>query len=74
MIVYNALWETMKNKGFTKYMLIHKHGIAQKTISRMTKNMPTSSTTICDLCKILNCRVEDIMTFIPNEDGDMDYD
>jgi len=68
MIVYDALWETMKNKGFTKYRLIHKHGIAQKTISRMTNNMPTSSVTISDLCKILDCRVEDIMTFIPDEE------
>ena len=66
MIIYNALWETMKDKGFTKYKLVHKHGISQKTISRMAKNMPTSSTTIDDLCKILDCKVEDIMTFIPD--------
>ncbi|MCL2851884.1 MAG: helix-turn-helix transcriptional regulator [Defluviitaleaceae bacterium] len=56
----------MKNKGFTKYRLVHKHGIAQHTISRMVKNMPTSSRTIDDLCKILDCRVEDIITFIPD--------
>ena len=66
MIIYDALWETMKNKGVTKYKLIHKHGIAQATISRMVKNMPTSSTTINELCKILDCRVEDIMTFVPD--------
>ena len=69
MIVYNVLWETMKDKGFTKYKLVHKHGIAQNTISRMVKNMPTSSTTIDELCKILGCRVEDIMTFIPDEEN-----
>ncbi len=66
MIVYSPLWETMKERGFTKYKLIHKHGIAQKTISRMAKNMPTSSTTIDDICEILDCNVQDIMTYTPN--------
>ena len=68
MIIYDALWKTMKEKGFTKYRPIHKHGIAQATISRMVKNMPTSSTTIDELCKILDCRVEDIITFIPDDE------
>lgn len=68
MIVYTALWETMKNKGVTKYKLVHKHGLSQKTISRMMKNMPTSSTTIDELCKILECNVEDIMTFVSDVD------
>ena len=70
MIVYNELWKTMKDKGFTKYRLIHKHGIAQATISRMVKNKPTSSTTIDDLCRILDCRVEDVMTFVDDGDGE----
>jgi len=67
MIVYDALWDTMKDKGFTKYRLIHKHGISQHTISRMVKNMPTSSTTIDELCKILECKVEDVMTFVSDD-------
>ena len=68
MIAYNALWETMRGKGFTKYKLIHKHGISQNTISRMAKNKPTQSKTIDELCKILDCKVEDIMTFIPDDE------
>lgn len=67
MIVYNPLWNTMKAKGITKYQLVHKHGIPQHTISRMMKNKPTSSMTINDLCKILNCNVQDIMTFISDK-------
>ena len=67
MIVYEPLWDTMKLKGFSKYRLIHKHGIAQNTISRMIKNKPTSSTTIDDLCKILDCNVSDVMTYISDE-------
>lgn len=57
----------MKNKNFTKYKLIHKYGIAQKTISKMTKNLPVSNGTIDKLCEILNCDVQDVMEYIPDE-------
>ena len=30
------------------------------------KNKPLNTTTINDLCRILNCRVEDIMEYVPN--------
>lgn len=66
MIIYDKLWETMKSKGFSKYRLTRKHGITQSTLARMSKNMPTSSVTINDLCQILDCNVEDIMTFVPD--------
>jgi len=65
MITYEPLWNTMENKGITKYQLIHKHGIAKYTLVRMSRNLPTSTTTINDLCKILDCRIEDIAKYIP---------
>lgn len=68
MITYKPLWNTMKNKDITKYKLVYKYGIAQNTISRMSKNKPVSSVTIDELCKILNCNVQDIMAFIPDEE------
>lgn len=67
MITYNPLWNTLKIRGITKYKLVYKYGIPQNTISRMMKNKPTSSMTIDDLCKILNCNVQDIMSFIPDK-------
>lgn len=72
MIIYETLWDTMKIRGVTKYKLVHKHGIAQNTISRMSKNKPTSTITIDELCKILNCNVQDIMTFVPDEESLID--
>ncbi len=63
MIVYTPLWETMKNKGITTYTLINKHGISSSTINRLRHNMGVTTQLIDDLCKILNCKVEDIMKF-----------
>ena len=38
MIVFNRLWETMKNKGVSTYYLREKCGIDSKTIRRLKAN------------------------------------
>lgn len=67
MISYAPFWNTLKEKGVTRYALIHKHNIGNGTLYRMRKNAPLSTVTINDLCKILKCRVEDILEFVPEE-------
>ena len=67
MIRYDPFWETLKRKNITRYALIHKHNISNGTLYRMRKNAPLSTVTIDDLCKILQCRVEDILVFIDEE-------
>ena len=61
MIVYTPLWETMKKKGISTYALINKHNISSSTINRLRHNMGVTTQLIDDLCKILDCNVEDIM-------------
>lgn len=68
MISYTPLWETMTQKKITKYQLIHKHGIAKYTLTRMSRNLPTSTTTLDELCKILKCSISDIVAYIPDEE------
>ena len=63
MIVYTPLWETMKEKGVTTYMLINKYNISSSTIHRLRHNLGVTTQLIDDLCKILNCKVEDIVLF-----------
>ena len=48
------------------YTLIHMHHISSATIDRLRNNKPLSTTTINDLCRILNCEVSDIMTYEPS--------
>ena len=67
MIIYNPLWETMSNKKFTTYTLRVKHNMSHATVQRLQKNMPVSTHTLDKLCKILNCRLEDIAEYIPDE-------
>ena len=69
MISYRRLWETMREKGVTQYKLINKYHISPSQITRMKRNESVSTHTIEMFCKILDCRVEDVMEYIP-EDSD----
>lgn len=63
MILYDRLWETMKEKGVSQYRLIQYFGFSAGQISRLKKNSYVSTHTIDVLCTILDCKVEDIMEF-----------
>lgn len=64
MISYNPFWETLKKSEESTYTLIHKHNISSSTIDRLRKNKGISTQTIDDLCRVLKCRVEDILVYI----------
>ena len=68
MISYRPFYETLFKRGLTEYALIFKHGIPANTIHRMKHGKPITTTTLDILCGILECRVEDILEYIPPED------
>lgn len=68
MIVYDKLWQTMKNKGITQYALINQYRMSAGQLSRLRKNQNISSHTINTLCEILDCQPGDIMEYIREED------
>lgn len=65
MIDYTPFWETLSNSQETTYTLINKHHISSAIVDKLRKNKPMNTTTINDLCRILNCRIEDIAQYIP---------
>ena len=68
MISYEKLWKTMREKGITQYALIKQYHISPGQITRLKRNESVSTHTIEIFCKILNCEVEDIMKYIPDEE------
>ncbi|MBQ9354792.1 MAG: helix-turn-helix transcriptional regulator [Clostridia bacterium] len=64
MITYDKLWETMKEKGVSQYMLIKEYHISPAQITRLKRNESVSTHTIEVFCRILKCKVEDIMEYI----------
>ena len=68
MIIYDAFWETLKRSSESTYTLIKDYHISSSTIDKLRKNKPLNTTTINDLCRILQCRVQDIMEYLPSDD------
>ncbi|MBQ8412240.1 MAG: helix-turn-helix transcriptional regulator [Lachnospiraceae bacterium] len=64
MIVYDKLWETMKEKGITQYALIKRYQISPAQITRLKRNESVSTNTINMFCEILDCNVYDIMEYV----------
>ena len=63
LIVFTKLWETMKIKNISQYQLIKKYGFSTGQLDRLRKNQNVNSYTLNSLCKILNCRIEDIAEY-----------
>lgn len=68
MISYDNLWNVMKQKGITQYALIKYYKVSPGQLTRLKRNESVSTHTIEIFCKILNCQVADIMTYIPDDD------
>ncbi len=67
MIVYEPFWKTLRNSRETTYTLIKNHNISSSTINKLRNNKPLNTTTVNDLCRILDCSVEEIMRYIPSD-------
>lgn len=67
MISYSPFWETLKNSSETTYTLINRHHISSAIIDKLRKNKPMNTTTLNDLCRILNCNIQDIVQYVPSE-------
>lgn len=67
MIVYDRLWKTMKRKGISQYKLIKEYGFSSGQLDRIRKGDNINVYTLNTLCRILDCAVEDIMEYRPDE-------
>ena len=68
MISYAPLYKTMKEKGVTTYRLIKEYNVSRSLIDRLKHDKPISTVTLNDLCRILHCRVEDVLLYTPDEE------
>lgn len=68
MISYRPFWQTLRFSSESTYTLIKNHRISSSTIDKLRKDKPVNTTTINDLCRILCCRVEEIMEYVPSDE------
>ena len=67
MIKYDPLWRTLQEKGISQYQLIKDYGIDKAQLQRLRQNLVVKTLILNRLCQILNCRIEEIMEYVPDD-------
>ncbi len=67
MIVFDKLWDIMKKRGISTYKLREDCGIDSKTVRRLKANENMETKTLDKLCAALDCKIEDIVEYIPDQ-------
>ena len=68
MIVYDRLWQKMKERKISQYTLIKQYHISPGQLTRLKRNESVSTPTIDVFCRILDCEVGEIMRYIPDRE------
>ena len=63
MISYNPLFKTMKDRGITSYRL-GKLGFPLSNYYAMKRGENISTHTLNHLCRLLQCKVEDVIEYV----------
>lgn len=66
-ISYNKLWKLLLDLNMNKTELRLKAGISTKTLAKLGKNENVNTEILAKICKVLECGVEEVMEFIPEE-------
>ena len=64
MISYKPFYKTIKEKNISTYKLINVYNISRSLLDRLKHDKPITMVTLNDLCRILDCKVEDVIVYI----------
>lgn len=67
---YNPLWKLLIDKGYKKTDLRALTGISTATLAKLSKNENVNMEVLDKLCKALDCGLEDIVVYIPEDKED----
>lgn len=64
-VSYNKLWKMMIDKNLSKTELTHLAGITTNAMAKLGKNKDVKVTVLEKLCTSLDCKLDDIVEFVP---------
>ena len=70
MISFEPLWKTMKMRGISQYKLIKDYHFSAGQLNRLRFNHNVNTYTLAQLCKILDCKIEDVAVYLEEETSD----
>lgn len=68
-VSYSKLWHLLLDKKMTKTELCKKAGITTNACSNLTHDKSVKVETLVKICAALDCKIEDIMEIIPDEEA-----
>lgn len=69
-ISYKKLWKMMIDKNLNKTELTHLAGITTNAMAKLGRGEEVRMKTLEKLCTSLDCKLDDIVEFIPDSQGD----
>lgn len=67
-IIYQPFWETIKKKEISTYKLIEDYKLSRSLIDKLKHNKGINTSTLNQLCIILDCQLTDIVEFRPDKE------
>ena len=67
-VSYKKLFHMMIEKEMTNAELQQKAGFSANIITRLKRNGYISLESIENICRVMDCGVDDILEFVPDED------
>jgi len=64
---YERLWIMLIKKKMKKTDLLRAAGINSNALTNMGKDLPVTMDNLGKICKALNCQLEDIVQYVPDE-------
>lgn len=68
-ISYNPLWKMLIDKGMNRKELREVSGISSASIAKLGKGENITTDILIKICKALDCKVEDIIETIEEDDN-----
>ena len=68
-VTYKKLFHLMIDRGITNAELMEKARFSSNIITRIKRDNYISLDSIEKICKTLNCGVDDILEFVPEDNG-----
>lgn len=67
-VSYKKLFHLMIEKDISNVELQRRAGFSGNILTRLKRNRYVSLESIENICKVLDCKVDDILEFVPNEE------
>lgn len=72
MVSYKNLWKLLIDRGLTKTELRERAGLTKDAVTKMGKEAPVHLRSIDAICTALDCKIDDIVQYIPGKSPEDD--